>query len=106
MLKLKLQVKYGSHVKFVGVQRRSDIILLNNTSTILTEDWYKEKKSNFADDTERIIKTAAKLIKSFEDITEYYPGVEDIKNKSNSFIPSLLKTFVSELTKNPLKQIS
>ena len=55
------------------------IILLNNTSNILTQEEKinigrknnkkkneknnKQKKSNFADETERIIKTTAKLIK-------------------------------------------
>lgn len=41
--KIKLQEKYESNVKFAGRQRRSETILLNNTSGILAEAWYKEK---------------------------------------------------------------
>jgi len=103
MCKIKLQEKYGSNIKFVGRQHRSDIILLNNTGIILTEDWYKDKKANLADETERIIKTVAKLIKieikNFEDITEYYSSVEDIDYSDKSFTPPLLKSFVAELVK-------
>ena len=107
MSKIKLQEKYGSNIKFVGRERRNDIILLNTINN-LTEAWYKEKKSNFADDTEPIIKTAAKLIKNeiknLEGIIEYCLGTEDIeKKKSKSFILPLLKTFVS--IKSPLEQI-
>ena len=106
MSKIKLQEKYGSNIKFVGRERRNDIILLNTINN-LTEAWYKEKKSNFADDTEPIIKTAAKLIKNeiknLEGIIEYCLGTEDIEKKSKSFILPLLKTFVS--IKSPLEQI-
>ena len=45
------------------------------------------------------------LLKIFGRHYEYYSGVEDIENKSISFIAQLAKTFVSELILNPLKQI-
>ena len=64
MCKIKLQEKFGSNVKFYGRQRKVDNILLNNTSNILTEAWCKEKKSDFADEAECIMKTAAKLIEN------------------------------------------
>ena len=110
MTKIKLQEKYGESVQFVSRRGKSDIILLGNTSSILTEAWYNDRKSEPADEAERVIRAAAKLIineiKNHEHITEYYPSIEDIQDTTKCHVPVLLKKFVDELIKHPLKQAS
>ena len=57
--KIKLKERYGDSLQCVNREGRSDIILLDNISVILTESWYDQRKSNQRDEAERIIKTAA-----------------------------------------------
>ena len=57
----------------------------------------------------RIVHTAATLIKdairNHELESNVYPSMDDIA-KGNNLIPDLLKTFVNELIKSPVKQMS
>ena len=57
--KIKLKERHGDSLQCVNREGRSDIILLDNVSVILTESWYDQRKSNQPDEAERIIKTAA-----------------------------------------------
>ena len=56
------------------------------------------------------MKTAAKLIKdvikNYEHETNTYPSVDEILCTENSHVPELLKVFMDELVKSPLRQIS
>lgn len=110
MTKIKLKERYGDSLQFVNREGRSDIILLDNISVILTESWYDQRKSNQCDEAERIIKTAAKIlkgvIKNHTHQTDFYPTIDDIRNSNNDHVPDLLKLFVAEVIKSPLKQIS
>ena len=58
-LKVKLTQKYGNDIQFVTRQGQSDIILLSNTNSLLTEKWYKAKEAISDDEEARIIVTAA-----------------------------------------------
>ena len=40
MIKIKLKERYGDSLQFVNREGRSDIMLLDNISIILTESWY------------------------------------------------------------------
>ena len=69
---------------------------------------YNERKVSKADEAERIIKTAAKLIKNaiknYTHETDFYPTIDDIKNTENEFVPLALQTFIKELVKSPVRQ--
>ena len=108
MTKKKLSEKYREGINFVSRNGKSDIIILSNISSTLTEAWYNKQKVSKADEAERIIKTAAKLIKNaiknHTHETDFYPTVDDIKNTENEFVPLALKKFIKELAKSPVKQ--
>ena len=109
MVKMKLKQKYKECVKFATRDGKSDIILLDRTTKILSEDWYNTRKANLDDESVRIVQTAATLIKdairNHELASNVYPSMDDIA-KGNNLIPDLLKTFVNELIKSPVNQMS
>ena len=49
-------------MKLVTRDGKSNIILLERVADILSEQWYNERKTNIFNESERVIKTAAKLI--------------------------------------------
>ena len=108
-VKTKLKQKYKEFVKFATRDGKSDIILLDRTTKILSEDWYNTRKANLDDESVRIVQTAATLIKdairNHELESNVYPSMDDIA-KGINLIPDLLKTFVNELIKSPVKQMS
>lgn len=79
-------------------------------SDILTENFYKEKKSRASDEAERIVLAAAKLmknaIKNHDHATNVYPTIDENLINTNENVPHLLKVFVRELIKLPLKTVS
>ena len=91
MTKKKLQEKYREEINFVSRNGKSDIIILSNISSTLAEAWYNERKVSKADEAERIIKTAAKLIKNaiknHTHETDFYSTADDINNTENEFVP-------------------
>ena len=91
MTKTKLQENYSDEINFVSRNGKSDIIILSNINSTLTETWYNERKVSKADEAEHIIKTAAKLIKNvLKNYTyeiDFYPIVDDTKNTENEFVP-------------------
>ena len=78
-------------------------------SYIVSDTWYTERKEDINDEVERIIKTAAKLVKN--NIKEStvsntnrsctYPTVEDAEKIA--WIPELLRYFLSVLINQRLK---
>ena len=85
MTKIKLKEKYQDQVQFVSRCGKSDILLLSNVNSILIEAWYQDRKSSLDEEVERIIKTAANLIKigikNHEHVTDVYPTTDFIKDK-------------------------
>lgn len=110
MVQSKLTQKYGSSLTLITRQGKSNIIMLDRVSSILSEEWYKQKKDSQQDESERIVKTAAQLIrnamKQFEHDTDSYPTADDVKCSESKFVPQLLNVFIQELVKSPKKQIS
>ena len=57
-----------------------------------------------------VLKTAAKIFKSViknqKHQTDFYPTINNIRNSNNDHVPDLLKLFVAEVIKSPLKQVS
>ena len=109
MVKMKLKQKYKECVKFATRDGKSDIILLDRTTKILSEDWYNTRKANLDDESVQIVQTAATLIKdamrNHELESNVYLAMDDIA-KGNNLIPDLLKTFVNRLIKSSVNQMS
>lgn len=79
-------------------------------SDILNESFYKEKKARAIDEAERVIVAAAKLlknaIKNHDHVTNVYPNIDENFIATNENVPNLLRVFLSELIKLPLKENS
>ena len=54
MTKKKLPEKYREGINFVSRNGKSDIIILSNISSTLTEAWYNERKVSKADEADII----------------------------------------------------
>ena len=84
-LKQKLQEHYGECVIFAEVEGRDNVVCFRNMAKyIINEQWYLGKKDNIADEAERIVVTAAKIVRDAIREKQYnvhaYPTNEDIKN--------------------------
>ena len=84
--------------------------MLGNVSSVLTEAWYTDRRSELADEAERVIKAAAKLIKiairNHDHDTDFYHRISEILDTVDNPVLAILKVFVGELINNPLKQAS
>ena len=110
MAQIKLKERYGDSMRLVTRDGKSNIILLDRVNDILSEKWYQEqRKENLNDESKRIVNTAAKLlrksIRNFDHSTNTYPSTDDIRNTENH-VPELLKHFVNEMIRSPVKQNS
>ena len=112
-LKNMLKERYGDHVFFSEFLGKSNVVCFkNNASEVLTDAWYEERKSNAEEESQRIIKTAAKLIvmemRSCNPDSSTYPTNEVIGSmKSNKeCMPLLLQTLLESLLNNTLRQAS
>ena len=67
-----------------------------------------ERQVSKADEAERIIKAAEKLIKNViknhTHETDFYPTIDDVENTENEFVTLALQTIIKELVKSPVKQ--
>ena len=112
-LKNKLKERYGNQVFFSEFPGKSNVVCFNNNaSEVLTDVWYEGRKSNAEEESQRINKTAAKLIimemRSCNPDSSTYPTNEVIGNmKSNKeCMPLLLRTLLESLLNNTLRQAS
>ena len=109
MTQIKLKERFGDSKRLVTRDGKSNIVL-DRVSDILSEKWYKEqRKENVEDESKRILKTAAKLIReamrNFDHSTSTYPSTDDIRDTENH-VPELLEFFVNEMVRSPVKQNS
>ena len=106
---MKLKQKYKECVKFATRDSKSDIMLLDRTTKIPSEDWYNTRKAKLDYESVRIVQTAPTLtkdaIRNLELESNVYPSMDHIA-KGNNLIPDLLKIFVNELIRSPVKQMS
>ena len=63
MTQQKLQEKYGDSMRLVTKDGKNNIILLERVADILSEQWYNERNTNICDESELVIRTAAKLLR-------------------------------------------
>ena len=112
-LKVKLEQRFGEHLIFSEIDGKKNVLCFRDMMNyIISRKWHSEKKENVEDEALRIITTAAKLIR--QEIqrlslkTEFYPTTQEIKESTtnNSWCPLLLKTFLSKVVPNDIKQAS
>ena len=110
-LKKKLQERYGNHLLFSEIKGHPNVLCFTDmVSYIVNEKWYKEKRSDVNDEANRIVKTAAKLIR--EEIRQMpinndtYPSANEIRNSTtgSNWRLSLLHTLISSLVPDKTKQ--
>ena len=86
---------------------KSNIILLERVADILSEQWYNERKTNISDESERVIRTAAKLVRGAIENKElqdkWYPAANDTMSKGKNAVPHLSEAFLKEFVKSPIK---
>ena len=64
-LKQKLQEHYKEFIFFAEVEGRSNVVCFKDMAKyIINEKWHSEKKANIEDEAERIVITAAKIIRA------------------------------------------
>ena len=109
-IKAKLLSKYGSHVTFIERDGLSSLILLDVVQYLLANDWYTKARECKDEEKMRIVKMAAKILKSeikkHPKTVETYPSPEDITHLLSQQVPQILLEFMKEFTKNELKQNS
>jgi hypothetical protein len=81
-------------------------------SKIITDKWYEDRQVDFCKESERIVETAANLIKACLRETVYnmseYPkasSMDDLQ-EGKQWVPPLLMSFMQTLVSDELKQIS
>ena len=112
-LKQKLQEHYKEFIFFAEVEGRGNVVCFKNMAKyIINEKWYSEKKADIEDEAERIVITAAKIIRAEIRDKEYnlksYPTNDDISSieKSSEWIPRHLQTLMKTIVSSELKQNS
>ena len=112
-LKKTLEDKYSHHITFVQSGGNGTKVCLQDMADYLvTEEWFNQRMSNAEDESERIIKTAPKLImeniRSVKFKNEFYPPKESMGNvtANKESLPPYLGILMSYLVNVPLKQAS
>ena len=113
-LKQRLIDHYKDVIFFAEVGGRHNVVCFRNMANyIINEKWYTNRRDTVEDETERIVKTAARLIQAQIRETEYslasYPSNDEIKNinSNRKQVPQLLQSsFLKTLIVSELKQIS
>ena len=67
----KLADKYGENLYLSDIKDRRNVVCLKNIANVLTDMWYQNRKVDLKEESERIIKMAAKLIVSDVRDAEY-----------------------------------
>jgi len=108
-VKSKLVDCNGNHIVFAEISGKKNIVCFQGMcSTVVSEKWHSDQVDSIADRSECVIRTAAKLIVSHIQETEYnisiYPSTADMTDSNVNFVPPLLNVFVSTITACKLKQ--
>ena len=104
-LKKLLKDRYGAYIVFSdGTRGSSNIICFQDMANFIINKKFKEKKNDVEGESERIIKTAADLIKAeireMVHDEEHYPTCEDV---NRDWIPKSLFKFV-QIVKNTTRK--
>ena len=112
-LKEKLKIHYGDHVFFatMGGSRHDVLCFREMASFIISDQWYEDRKRDQVQETERIMVTAAKLIREEIRARNYsktqYPNHHDLGNVElcRDFLTPSLTKFLTTLMGRDLKYI-
>lgn len=111
-LKRKLKERYHTEVTFAEVNGRPDVVCLKDIcSRLISDKWYSERRSDAGDESERIVRTAGKLIASsiraMQLGLDRYPCASDVtdsmSDKTCKWIPKLLQILLKELVSCKVK---
>ena len=112
-LKQKLQEHYKEFMFFAEVQGRANVVCFcNMVDFLINETWHAQRKESIAEESLRIVTTAAKIIQAeIRDSKynmEYYPANEDVKNveRGKEWLPESLTAFLQVLVPSVTKQVS
>ena len=112
-MKAQLLKRFGKGMKFSDVSGKKDVICFQNVAKRLINDkWYSDRESSVEKESQRIIDTAAQLIKAEIRKAEFplgvYPTDFFIRSQENvkGWVPPLLLSFLQQLIVDELKQIS
>jgi len=108
-LKRKLDEHYGDHLYTANVCGRKSVLCFRNMcSYIINDTWYQAKAKNAVDESERIVKAAARLIyaelRDLPDNNQSYPTAHDITDEAKNQLPPLLGAFMETVVTSKLKQ--
>ena len=109
-MKKQLEQYHQNFIFLTDEPRSSNVVYFTTmASTILSEQWYKDRKDNFNDEKARIINAAANLIKSkiicIRCETYVYPSKTD-NELGAEFLPPTLKLLMKVLMGQGLIQAS
>jgi len=108
-----LRQRYGQDIQFSSVEGRRDVVCFVNTATrIINDKWYAERNQDVHKERDRIILTAARLIRGAIREAEYsvtsYPSPAAVADKSQAmeWLPQPLQLLLQNIIGNELKQIA
>ena len=109
-MKRKLESRCGDDIIISKTDGKSNMVCFKDASKFIITKSVEEKGNENMTETERIIKTAAKLIKTetkseTPNQANIYPSKEDMLNFQSS-LPTNLELFMKELIKNERRQAS
>ena len=110
-MKRKLQEKYGDHLFISEVCGRKNVVCFKDMATrLMNEKWCEDRDGDVSRESERIVVTAAKLIKAgireMANNTTCYPASLVLRDPeaAKQWVPRLLQTFMKILITVKLKQ--
>ena len=103
-LKRKLKDQYGEFITITEVAGKSGVVCFSGCmNSILTNQWYKDREENAADEVKRVIHTAAMLIRreirSRVYNCEVFPSAEQIASGNSELVPDTLRLLIDGILK-------
>jgi hypothetical protein len=112
-LKSLLIDHYGDSIMFGSVCGRKDVVCFRHMALrIVNDKWYSDRKQDPRKESERIMETAAKLLRASVRERDYdndtYPLNSVIRDRAlaKQWLPPLLQTFLEHLFPDEVKQIA
>ena len=102
-LKQKLLDRNGGHIYFCEVEGKTNVLCFRDMVNYILRSWHANKMDNTEDEANRIIFTAAKIIKAEMRNTTYdlnnYPCENDIESSDRGlcFLPSSVRLLLKAL---------
>jgi hypothetical protein len=112
-LEEKLVEKYNDHIFFAQVCGRNNVVCFKNmASSIISDKWYADRKTNIEEESQRIVVAAAKLIKAqirgAKYVMDHNPLNTHISNlqTAKDWVPSLQIAFMENVVSSQFKQFT